>query len=227
MGKRKPAGGESDLHGLPRGRHGLPRELVAENQRARLINGMIEAVAEHGYGDTTIAHITGVAKVSRRTFYESFANKEDCYCAAYELAGEHLKTTMLSAAEEEDEWPERVRSGLAALLEVLAGHPDLATFFLVSPTAAGDAIAEHHHQTMSNLLAALITGPPGPPQGEEGATVSAEALAGGLSRLTARKVSAGEAAGLAELLPGLIELVLRPFVGTEEAIRVARETEGS
>jgi AcrR family transcriptional regulator len=196
--------------------------LIAENQRTRLINGMIEAVAEHGYGSTTISHITGVAKVSRRTFYESFGNKEDCYSAAYEVVREHLKTSMLSAADSEDQWPERVRSGLGALLEALAEHPDVATFFLISPTAAGDAIADHHHQAMSDLLEVLITGPPGPPQDEDPAAIPVEALAGGFSRLTARKASAGEAAELGDLLPGLVELVLRPFLGSEEAVRVAR-----
>jgi AcrR family transcriptional regulator len=57
---------------LPPGRHGLPREFVAENQRERLLNGVVDAVAEHGYNATTIGAIAEAAKIARRTFYEYF-----------------------------------------------------------------------------------------------------------------------------------------------------------
>jgi AcrR family transcriptional regulator len=210
------------LYSLPRGRHGLPRELVEENQRSRLISGMIEAVAEHGYPSTTIAHITGAAKVSRRTYYEKFANKEECFSAAYEISFEYLRDTILSAMETEEGWPERVRAGLKALLKSLAAHADLGAFFLISPASAGNAIAERHHRAMRELVAALTAGAPEPADSGEPSDTRAEALAGGISRLIVRKVSAGEAEKLAELLPGLVELVLRPFVGSEEAVRVAK-----
>jgi AcrR family transcriptional regulator len=215
---------EPELHGLPRGRHGLPRKLIEENQRARLISGMIEAVAENGYGKTTIAHITGAAKISRRTYYENFSNKEDCFGAAYEVTLDYLRETMLAAAAAEQGWPERVRAGLDALLQSLAAHPDLAAFVLIAPASAGDSIAARHHLAMRELVAALIAGPPAPPDTGEPSDTQAEALAGGLSRLIVRKVGAGEAEQLPQLLPDLVELVLRPFVGSEEAVRVANET---
>ncbi len=183
---------------------------------------MIEAVAEHGYGDTTIAHITGAAKISRRTFYESFDNKEDCFRAAYEVTLGYLQETMLTAAAAEDRWAQRIRAGLDALLQTFAAHPDMATFFLIAPAGVGDEIADRHHLAMRDLVAALIAGPPDPPDTGEPSEIRAEALAGGLSRLIGRKASEGEAEALPELLPGLTELVLRPFVGSEEAVRVAK-----
>jgi AcrR family transcriptional regulator len=213
---------ESELHGLPRGRHGLPRKLIEENQRARLISGMIEAVAERGYGKTTIAHVTAAAKISRRTYYENFSNKEDCFEAAYEVSFDYLKETTLAAAGAERSWPERVRAKLAALLESLASHPDLATLFLIAPASVGDSIAARHHLAMRELVAALTAGPPAPPDSDEPSDTQAEALAGGLSRLIVRKVSAGEAEKLPELLPDLVELVLRPFIGSEEAVLAAK-----
>src|SRR5690349_12619663 len=96
---------------LPRGRHGLPRELIVENQRARLVSGMIETVAEQGYGKATIANVIAAAKVSRKTFYESFANREDCYRAAYEATFEFLRDRVAAGAEAL-EWPDSVRGGL-------------------------------------------------------------------------------------------------------------------
>src|SRR4051794_24859038 len=70
---------------LPRGRHGLPREAVAESQRNRIHQGMIEVVSERGYPETRVVDVIGVAGVSRKTFYELFDSKEDCFLAAYDV----------------------------------------------------------------------------------------------------------------------------------------------
>src|ERR1044072_7724443 len=102
---------------LPPGRHGLPRAVVAENQRERLLNGGVEAVAEHGYNATTISRITAAAKISRRTFYEYFEGKEDCFAAAYEMIGPPALAWMLAAPGAGEPWPDGVRARLAALLD--------------------------------------------------------------------------------------------------------------
>jgi AcrR family transcriptional regulator len=68
---------------LPPGRHGLPREVVQNNQRARLLAGAAKAVEEGGFANVTIADIVRHAKVSRRTFYDHFAGKEECFEAAF------------------------------------------------------------------------------------------------------------------------------------------------
>lgn len=211
---------KTEPQSLPRGRHGLPRELVVENQRARLISSMIETVAELGYGKATIAKVIKKAKISRRTFYESFANKEDCYRAAYAASFEYLRDLTVAALAAA-EWPGSVRVGLEALLESLAAHPQLASFFLVSPASVGDEIASRHHLAMRELVEALLADAPKPTASAVAAETRVEALAGGLSRLTAVKINSGRSAELPALLPDLVELFLRPFVGSEDAIRVA------
>lgn len=210
---------KTEPQSLPRGRHGLPRELIVENQRARLISSMIETVAELGYGKATIAKVIEAAKISRRTFYETFADKEDCYRAAYEASFEYLRDQALRAGDEG--WPGSVRAGLEGLLESLAAHPQLASFFLVSPASVGDEIASRHHLAMRELVEALISGAPKTSATQVAAETRVEALAGGLSRLTAMKVNAGKSDELPALLPDLVELFLRPYVGSEEAVRVA------
>jgi AcrR family transcriptional regulator len=207
---------KAETQSLPRGRHGLPRELVLENQRSRLLSGMITTVAELGYGKATIANVIKPAKISRRTFYEFFDNKEDCYRAAYEASFEFLRKTTASAASAE-QWPGSVRAGIEALLESLAAHPDLASFFLISPAGVGDDVAARHHLAMREIVEDLVSGAPPGPDDE----LRAEALAGGLTRLTGMKVNAGKTSELPALLPDLVELFLRPFVGSEEAIKVA------
>lgn len=205
---------------LPRGRHGLPRELVVENQRARLLSGMIETVAEQGYGKATIASVTAAAKVSRKTFYESFANREDCYRAAYEASFEFLRDRVTAGCSA-SEWPDSVRGGLASLLESLGDHPDLAVFFLISPASVGDEIADRHYAAIRELVELLLAKSPPRPE-DAGRQIQTEAFAGGLARLTAMKVHSGGAGELPALLPDLAELFLRPYLGTEEALRVAQ-----
>lgn len=205
---------------MPRGRHGLPREMVAENQRERLIAGIIAAVAENGYGGTTIADIVKEAGLSRKTFYEHFANKEACFEAAYEASFNFIWETMAAVGRGRT-WGETVRARLEALLGALAAEPDLANYFLIAPTSVGDKIAERHHESMRELVGALTEGAPkaktkrGSPETQE------QALAGGISRLVVRKLGDGEAASLPGLLPALTELVLWPYLGGKDAVRIA------
>jgi AcrR family transcriptional regulator len=204
---------------LPAGRHGLPREVVAENQRERLLNGVVDAVAEHGYNATTIGAITEAAKISRRTFYEHFKDKEGCFLAAYEMIDTHVRGAMLTAAERPAPWPERVRASLAALLEVLSRDLGVARFYLLEPLAAGGEIAARYRDAMALLAEALR--PDDAPGGE--VEVRDQVLMGGITTLIARRLKAGEAASLPELLPDLTELVLAPYVGRAEARHLVRE----
>lgn len=224
MAKGEPQGGGagSGASGLPRGRHGLPREVVAENQRGRLIAGIIEAVAENGYGDTTIAAIVKAAELSKKTFYEHFGNKEECFEAAYEASFDFLRSTVVGT-EGAKSWGATVRRRLDALLEALSSEPDLASFFLIAPTSVGDEIAERHHEAMRELVGALTEGAPKARRNRGASETQEQALAGGISRLVVRKLGDGEAEKLPELLPALTELVLWPYLGGEEAVRIARD----
>src|SRR5438067_10568100 len=84
------------IPGLPSGYTGIPRELVEASQRQRLLHGVTAAVARKGYGATTIADITAQAGVSKKTFYEHFADKLSCFLAAYDLGS----TAMLRAVND-------------------------------------------------------------------------------------------------------------------------------
>src|SRR5438105_1831196 len=99
---------------LPSGRHGLTREAVVASQRSRLIDAMAQVVAERGYPATTVADVVERAGVSRRTFYEQFADKEACFLAAYDVG----LTAVLGRIKEAVEGvPERLPPPLSG------GHP--------------------------------------------------------------------------------------------------------
>src|SRR6476469_7189893 len=204
---------------LPPGRHGLPRTFVAENQRERLLNGVVEAVAEHGYNATTIGKITEAAKISRRTFYEYFEGKEDCFLAAYEMIDAHMRESMLLAGAAEEAWPQQVRASLAALLDVLSRDLAIARFYLAEPLAAGGEIAARYRDAMQ-LLAETIR--PRSEPSDMNVEVRDQVLMGGIATLSTRRLNSGGVARLSELLPDLVELALAPYLGREEARRAAR-----
>lgn len=199
---------------LPPGRHGLSRVFVAENQRERLLNGIVEAVAEHGYSATTITGITAAAKISRRTFYEYFEGKEDCFGAAYEMIETHVLDSMLAAPGAGEPWPDRVRARLAALLDVLSRDNAVARCFLIEPLAAGGDVAGRYREAMQLLAGALR---PEPPPSELDMEVRDQALVGGIATLIVRRLNSGGEARLPELLPDLVELALAPYLGRAEA----------
>jgi AcrR family transcriptional regulator len=127
---------------LPRGSHGLDRELVAASQRTRLLDAVGRAVADKGYSGATIDDIVRAAGVSKMTFYQHFRDKEDCFVAAYEAAGEELFERVRAANTRPEGWLERMAAGIRAYLTWLAGDPALARAFLIDVAAAGPRAAE-------------------------------------------------------------------------------------
>ena len=158
-GKAEAAGPAASPR-LPAGRHGLPREFIAQNQRERIVTALVDTVAERGYNATTVANITKAASVSRRTFYEHFADKEACFLAAYEMVADHIAASMRAAAESFEEWPQQVRAALATMLRFLAGEPELARLCMIEPVAAGGKIAARHRDSMQGLVEILKAGRP-------------------------------------------------------------------
>jgi AcrR family transcriptional regulator len=211
------AGASTGAARLPAGRHGLPPELIAQNQRERMITALADTVAEHGYNATTIANITEAAGVSRRTFYEQFPSKEACFLAAYDLVAEHILGSMRAAAESFDSWPQQVRAALATGLRFLAGEPELARLTVIEPVSAGGAIAARHRESLGALVGLLKETRPERPADKPLPEATEEAIVGGILSLLSREINAGRAKQLEKLLPDLVELVLTPYLGSEDA----------
>jgi AcrR family transcriptional regulator len=208
---------------LPAGRHGLPREFIVQNQRERIVTALVDTVAERGYNATTVANITKAASVSRRTFYEHFADKEACFLAAYEMVTDHIRASMQAAAESFDDWPQKVRAALATMLSFLAGEPELARLCMIEPVAAGGEIAARHRASMQGFVEILKAGRPEHGGERPLPEATEETLVGGIVSLIVREISAGRGGELEKLLPDLVELTLAPYVGAEQAERLARQ----
>jgi AcrR family transcriptional regulator len=122
---------------LPRGTHGLDPSLVAASQRTRLLEAVGRTVAEKGYAAATIDDIVRGAGVSKKTFYDHFQDKLDCFLAAYEAASDELYEHVRAAQDSADDWIGRTHSGIHAYLRWLAAEPALARVFLIEIAAAG------------------------------------------------------------------------------------------
>jgi AcrR family transcriptional regulator len=132
---------------LPRGTHGLDPSLVAASQRTRLLEAVGRTVAEKGYAAATIDDIVRGAGVSKKTFYEHFADKLDCFLAAYEAASDDLFEHVRVAQEGANaDWLARTRAGIHAYLRWLAAEPALARVFLIEIAAAGPQALERRER---------------------------------------------------------------------------------
>jgi AcrR family transcriptional regulator len=213
-----------ELARLPPGRHGLPREFVARNQRERLIAGLAEAVAENGYAGTTIAHITRHAAVSRRTFYEHFNSKDECFIAAYDMVMTELNQRVGEAFDQEEEWPQAMRAGLAAMLEFLTSEPHLARLSMVEALVAGPVVVERYDAAIQSLVPYFKAGREGRSDDVLAglSSTTEEALVGGIVSLISRRIFADRTEELGALLPDLVEFALTPYLGSAEAAKVAR-----
>jgi AcrR family transcriptional regulator len=222
VSKREPNEEDSTpgLFRLPPGRHGLPREFVTENQRGRLTAGVISVVAERGYHEATISQIAAAAGVSRRTFYTFYSSKQACFFDAYDQIAAHLHEAGEEAAAACSDWADRVGAKLRSALAVFAANPDLVRFFLVEAPRAGDEIAARYRHGTTLALADLTAGKP--PQIHRPSEAIEYAVMGGMAALIADRVLAGEGDHLPDLLPDLLELVLTPYLGRDEAVRIAR-----
>ena len=132
---------------LPRGTHGLDRDVVEASQRTRLLEAVGRAVAERGYAAATIDDVVRGAGVSKKTFYEHFTDKLDCFLAAYEAASDELLEHVRGAQDAaEPEWLARTRAGIHAYLRWLAAEPALARVFLIEIAAAGPEALERRER---------------------------------------------------------------------------------
>ena len=109
----------------------------AGDHRLRLLEGMAAAVGEKGYAATTIADVVRHSRVSKRTFYEHFADREACFLACYAHGGELALGAVAAAAGPRGPWPDRVRAATRAYLAVLGARPALTRTLLVEVHAAG------------------------------------------------------------------------------------------
>ena len=195
---------------LPRGNHGLSREEVGAAQRGRLLTGMLEVVAENGYAAATVGAVLSRARISRQTFYEHFADKQDCFLAAFDRSADHFAALIeRSLGSAHDPVLERLDRIIEAYLGALAGNPANARVFMIEIYAAGyPAVARRlaRSEAFAVVLAdAVTTGRRW--RGGLDPLFVARSVTGAVGGLVTERINAGDVAGLPGLRPQIVALV--------------------
>jgi AcrR family transcriptional regulator len=204
---------------LPRGRHGLSREFVAQNQRERLFTALAECLYERGYERTTVASIGKRAAVSKSDFYKHFESKEACFLAAYDDVVERIRERLLSGCAERGGWADGVLGALASLLGFLAAEPARARLVLVEGLRAGKGVYDRYQEALQGFVPLLRDGAPARPDGPPPSATD-EAVVGGIASLLSRRVLSEETDRLEDFLPEIGEFALTPYLGPAEARRI-------
>src|ERR1700735_4470455 len=124
------------------------RGEVAELQGARLLTAMVQEVSERGAANVSVGHVVGRSGVSRRTFYEIFDDREDCFLAAFEEALQNAAAVVVPAYGTGGAWQTRVRAGLTALLGFLDSDRAAARLLIVESLASGPSALERRRQVV-------------------------------------------------------------------------------
>lgn len=191
--------GAGDVRRLPPGPHGLPPELVARNQRERLIAAMAEVCAEGGYATATVAEVTRRAGVSTASFYRQFKDRRECLLASFEELFGRLLGEVERACAAEAEPAEKVRAAIRTAASLLAADPPTARLLTVEIGAIGMEGVQLQHEAIERLAARLREArqPKAEPRSASSSTEWATVAA--MVALVARRVAEGESVQAAEL----------------------------
>lgn len=183
---------------LPRRGHDLTRQTVRESQRWRLLEAMTEVLAKKGYVDTSVADVIAAAGVSRKTFYEYFTDKEDCFLSAYDVISERLVQALTVIGQKVPEGPARRRAQISAFLRALSRDVLSARVFMVDVLGAG-ARALKRRERINGLFASAVLGT------AKIDPVTRAAIIGGINTVVASALLAGRGESMTALEDALCD----------------------
>jgi AcrR family transcriptional regulator len=210
------ANGQSMLRS---GRSGLARDQVFDIQRGRIVAAAAEVVEAVGYPGMSVEEIVTRAKLSRKTFYEIFANREDCFLATFEYIVSEAAKLVGDVYGQTPEWPDGVRMALARLLRLMEEESGLAKLCVVDALAAGERVLARRAEVLGEVAAIvdrgrLLSNPScEPPQ------VTAEGIVGGIAAVLYTRLLEPRGPSLTDLLGPLMSMIVLPYLGSKAAQR--------
>lgn len=163
--------------------------------RRRLLDGLVISIEERGYRETTVADIVRCARTSKRTFYDNFATKEDCFVELLDANNEDLVLTVRAAVDPTAAWPEQVRQAVTAFVHSLESNPAITLSWIRELPALGEGARPMLRRGFARLTAMLIDLSEGPGFRRDGvgplSPAAAVILVGGLRELAAQTVEDG------------------------------------
>jgi AcrR family transcriptional regulator len=129
-------------------------ETTSSITRARIFDAMARAVSERGYAAVTVSDVVTGGRISRRTFYEYFQDKEHCFLETYRTGSESGVARIDAALRqlENPDWRTRLAVSLETFLEILAAEPHFARVLLIDVLGAGSRALEIREEVMRSFV---------------------------------------------------------------------------
>lgn len=198
----------------------MPRVQVAEIQRGRLLGATVDVVEEVGYSRLTVAQVITRAKVSRKTFYDLFEDREDCFLAVFDEGIERIGALAGEAYAEQSSWRDAVRAGLLAILSFMDDQPALARICVVDALGAGPRVLESRARVIEQLKRVVAEGEPAAQRrsrkGQAG-DIAVEGVVGAALTVLHTRLLERNHAPLVNLLGPLMSLIVLPYKGSRAA----------
>lgn len=207
----------------PVGKKQLPRELVAQHQRTRILDAATSMFAEQGYPETTVDDIVAAAEIGVGSFYSLCSSKEDCLVGAYDRIVADAKREIAAAAAGSSTWEERICKGLRRVLELVAAEPQRARIALVEIQTAGTPALDRYNETLNEVTEQLAAGRERADEARWFPQSLEIILVNCFAWLLHRKISFGEASATSQLFNEMAELALEPYLGEARAQAVIAE----
>nr|HEX4315815.1 helix-turn-helix domain-containing protein [Kofleriaceae bacterium] len=190
---------------LPRHAHGLPRRTVRQSQRWRILEAVIEATARAGYADATVADVIAAAGVSRKTFYEYFADKEAAFLAAYEVVADRVIAMLVTTGAAIADADARRTAQVTRFIAILDRDRAVARVFMVDVQGAGPLALRRRAAVNERFAEALFGDAPVP-------AIRRDAVVGGVNQVIAAALLGSRAPSLAPLAEPLAAFVRAALV---------------
>lgn len=214
-GSRSPFGPDRVV---PRGRHGHSREEIRSLHRARLLDAFVEVVGGVGYDNTRVVDVCQRAGVSNRAFYAAFSDKEECFLIAFDIGAQLLiERATLAYQAAEGTWPERLKVGMATVLEYLAANPAFARFCTLEPSRVGPAAVDHLNAVINECRRAFGGNEPTNVSPALRGSPLEALLVGAVVRPIFTYIEEGKTEQLPELAPSLVDFLTLVLLGTGAA----------
>jgi len=190
---------------------------VREYQQMRIIDAMVAVACERGARSVTVVDVINRAGVSRKTFYDIFADRDDCLLAVIDHGVACATDRVRDACETQRSWIERVRAGLRVMLEFFEEEPALARLCVVDGAFATPATLARRQELLDLLVEIVDEGRSG--VSREPSPLAAESVVGGVFGVIHSRLLRSGGAALVELVGPLMSVIVLPYLGPAAARR--------
>jgi AcrR family transcriptional regulator/DNA-binding MarR family transcriptional regulator len=184
-----------------------------------MLASAISVVSELGYGQMSVARVTAGAGVSRRTFYDIFDDREDCYLAAFEDALARIVELLAPAYRDKRAWRDRVRAALGAFLWLLDEQPGLRALLFVDALKAGPRVLERRAEVLEHMSHVLHDGGLQARNGRQLPPLTGEGVVGAVFSVIHTRLLTVTPGAMLDLLNPLMGMIVLPYLGTKAAER--------